>query len=170
MHALPAQWARHHLHGAGAIVAPAADLDPRHAAVTSGKQRGVPPEQTIFGQRFRVFLRGVENHVDDPVDMTVRRRKPTNVQPETARQRRTDLIAIENLAFDLTGLDDLFGERLQRGLVAQPQPQRLHAANQPALLVAHRRERRDEVFLAPAKPGPVLVLVDIPRHSPHLLR
>ena len=140
VNALAADGARDDLHRPVRVVAPAADADPAQAAVSGGKQGGVPGEQPFFGQGCRVVPGGVERHLDDAVDAAIRRRQCAGIQAEAACDRRAHPVGGEDFAFDLARLHDILGERAQRGLAAHLGTQGLHAAKQFPLVVAHARE------------------------------
>src|SRR5436305_3438746 len=128
----------------------------------------MPGEQPFGGQRLVEPTRGVEHHLDDPLDMAVGRLEGADVHPQPPGDRRADLLDVERLPFDLAALDHVAGQRLENGLLPKVEPERLHVPDEPALPVADGGERLRELSLAPVEPGPVLKLMDI--HSPHRLR
>lgn len=140
VHPLAAHWARHHLHRPACIVAPVADADLLHAAASAGEQRCMPAEQALLGDRLGVVARRVESHLDHAVDVTTRRSQSADVDAEPTRHRRANLRDIELLTFDRGGPSDVAGDRVERRLLAQGEPERLAAAEQHALLVAQLGE------------------------------
>ena len=83
---------------------------------------------------------GGERHLDDAVEVAIRRRQTADVQTEAVCNRRADLVGNEYLSLDLARLHDIFGERAQRGFAANLETQGLHAAEQFSLDVACARE------------------------------
>src|SRR5581483_9659639 len=113
---------------------------------------------------------GVEHHFDDALDVPVGGGQSADVHPQAARDRGTHLLAVEDFALDFAGLQDFLGEVLERRLAAQGKAQGLHAADQPALAMAHRRQAVGQAVLIPAEFGPIGQFVDVGGHSPRLLR
>src|SRR5262249_49262908 len=89
-------------------------------------------------------------------------------QGEPPGDRRTELLGVERLPFDLAALDHVAGQRLENRLLLKVETERLHVPDEPALPVADGGEGLRELSLVPVEPGPVLKLMDI--HSPHRLR
>ena len=81
------------------------------------------------------MTRRVEHHLDNTLDLAVRLSRTGGIQAKTARDRRTDLLGVQLLAFDFARLDDIFGESLQDCLLPEIEAKRLHPADQPALLM-----------------------------------
>ena len=54
---------------------------------------------------------------------------------------------LELLTLNFAGLDRLFSERLESGLLLQRKTECFHAANQPSLLMAHCGQRAGEAVL-----------------------
>jgi hypothetical protein len=107
------------LHGAVLVVAPGADLNPRHAAESGGKQCRVPGEQPIARHRGIATGGGVEHHLDHALDVPVDRRQCANVHTESTGDRRSHRCGVEPLAFDFAGFKDVLGECGKAGLVTQ---------------------------------------------------
>ena len=78
-----------------------------------------------------------------------------------------DLVAVKVLALDLARLQDIFRQRLQNRLRLQWEAERLHLTNEESLPVAHLGETFRQATMFPAKPGPVLEIVDVRSYSPH---
>jgi hypothetical protein len=62
---------------------------------------------------------GVKHHLDHTVNVPVHRGQRADVDAEPARDGRAHGRGVELLAFDLAGLDDIFGQGRQTGLVSQ---------------------------------------------------
>jgi len=75
----------------GVAVAPGADPDPLHAATAGRKQRRLPVEQALGGQRFVVAPRRVQHHLDDTLHIPIRPTDAPGVHAETPRDRGPDL-------------------------------------------------------------------------------
>ena len=99
------------LHGAALVLRHAPTVICAHAAAPGREQGGMPGEQALVGQRLGVFLGGIEHHLDDALDVPVGRRQRADIHPQPARDRGSNLILFQDLALDLTGLDDLLGQR-----------------------------------------------------------
>ena len=158
---LAADRTRDDLHRTGAVVAPCPDIDLAHAAASGRKERGVPGEEPLFGQRLRVVACGVEHHLDDAFDSAVGGDEPADVQAESPRDRRADLIGREFLALDLARLDDVLGQRAQMGFVAQIEAEPFHLPEQAAFFTRDMCEQPAEDLIVPVQGGPVRVLPDI---------
>ena len=170
MDAFASYRSRNDLHGPGAVIAPRAGTQLPHAAVATREQRRMPPEQPIRRERLVVAPRGVEHHFDNAVHAAVHDVDTGHVHAETAGEGRADLFLLELLAFDGAALDRFFRERRQGGLLLQREAERLHATNQPPLLMPHGCQRVGEVVPIPTKFGPLRQFVDVPRQSPHEMR
>lgn len=128
----------------------------------------MPRKEPLVSERLLIVVRRVEHHFNDALDTAVRRLKRADIHAETAGNRGSDLVGVQLLTLDFTALDHIGGESLQYGLLTESEPEGFHVANQPALPVTDSSQRFGQLVAVPAKPGPVLKLVDI--HSPHLLR
>jgi hypothetical protein len=73
------------LHRAIFIVAPCADVDPRHSASAGREQRGVPVEQALRPQWLIVVLGCIQHHFNNALDITVRGRQAANVDSKPTR-------------------------------------------------------------------------------------
>jgi hypothetical protein len=98
MHALAPQWSRDHLHRTGGVNAPAAHVDSDQARIARGEQRGVPPEQTVSGDRGVAVGDGVEHHLDHAFDVTIHRGQCADVDAESASDGRAHRLDVELLA------------------------------------------------------------------------
>jgi len=114
-----ADGAGHHLHRAGGIVAPAADLDPGKAGIAGGKQCGMPTEQTLPRYRCLAVGRGIQHHLDHALNVPIDRGQGADVHAQPARDGRAHGFDVELLALDLAGLDHVLGERREARLIAQ---------------------------------------------------
>ena len=70
---------------------------------------------------------GIQHHLDHALDMAIDRRQGANIHTQTTRNARTDGGDAEVLAFNLAGLDNIFGERQQTCLT----PRRCTDIGQP---------------------------------------
>ena len=71
-----------------------------------------------------VVLGCIEHHLDHALDVAVGRNQATDIHAQPARDRGAHLIRVEDLAFDLAGLEDILGQRGEHGLVAQGKAER----------------------------------------------
>jgi hypothetical protein len=140
MHALAPGRPGHHLHGSAFVLAPCADRDLEHSTVARGKQGGMPRVEPLFGKRFIVVLGGVEHHFDDALDVPIGRGQGADIHAESPRNRRTHMLSVEALALDLTRLEHLLREALERGLAPEREAQALHPAQKPPLDVPDGRQ------------------------------
>jgi hypothetical protein len=101
------------------VIPPGADADADEAAVTRGKQGGLPGEQALGGQGRGTARRGVQHHIHDPFDMAIHRGQRADLHAQAAGDGRTHRLCVEPLALDLAGPDHIFRERPQAGPVAQ---------------------------------------------------
>src|SRR5579883_800589 len=170
VHALASDRPGDDLHRTRLVVAPAAGLDALHAAAAGRKHGRVPAEQPLLCQQLAVLLGGVGHLFNDALDVPVGSGQTADVHAEAARDGGADLFAVEDFALDFARLEDFLGKVLESRLAAQGKAQGLHAADQPALAMAHRRQAVGQAVLIPAEFGPIGQLVDISRHSPHSLR
>jgi hypothetical protein len=130
----------------------------------------VPAEEPLRRQWLVVVLCRVEHHLHNAFDVTVRRLQPADVDSEPTRDRRANLIGVKLLAFDLAALHHVLGERAEKGLLSQPEAERLHLAAQAPLQVPGCSQRGRQASLIPTELGPVRKLMDIASHLPHVLR
>ena len=96
----------------------------------------MPAEQSLCVQWLVIRLRRVQHHLDDPIDMAIRRDQPADFEPQPFCNGRPNLILVERLAFDLAALDDITGESSQHRLIAKIKAKALHASQELALPVA----------------------------------
>ena len=81
------------------------------------------PRDRSFPRQGRViFAGGVEHDFDDALDIAVNGRQSANVQSHASSEGRSHLGGIQLFAFNLTGLDNILGQRLQRGLFGNWKP------------------------------------------------
>ena len=136
-----------------------------HAAAPCREQRRVPAEQPLLGQRLGVVLRGVEHHLDDALNVAVRRRQRADIHAETPGDGGAHLIPVEDFALDLAGLEHVLGQGLEHGLRAKAKSERFHAPDQPPLPVADGGKRLRQHLVIPAEIRPVLQFMDISCHN-----
>ncbi len=147
-----------------------ADPDFLHAAAPGWEQGGVPAEQAFLRQGGLVLLGGVKHHLDNAVHMPVGWRQCPDIEPEAAGEGGAYLVDVEDFAFDLARFQDVLGQGTQHRLLAEPEAESFHPANEPTLPVTHRRELVRKPVLIPVEPGPLVSLVDVHRYSPQVLR
>ena len=123
------------LHRTCPVIAPGTHADLAHATAAGWKQRRVPGEESVGGERLVVVARRVQHHLDDAFDVAVRGHNAPDIHPEAARDGGAHLLSVQRLAFDLAALDHVVGQRLKDGLLLKREPQRLHLAEQATLLV-----------------------------------
>lgn len=119
MHPLAADGSGHHLHRAGGIVAPAADVDLGEPRIAGRKQCGMPAEQTLTRHQCLAVGGGIKHHLDHAFDMPIDRSERADVNAQPAGDGRAHGFNVELLAFDLAGLDYVLGERRETRLVTQ---------------------------------------------------
>jgi hypothetical protein len=108
-----------------------------------------------------VVLGRVEHHFDHAFNMPVGWHESPDVDSEPTRNRRADLLAVEHLAFDFAGLQNVLRQRLEHGLIAKREAQTLHVADQSALPVADGSQGLKQSLLCPSEARPILLFVDI---------
>jgi hypothetical protein len=109
--------------------------------------------------------RSVEDHIHDTVDVPVYRSQGANVDTQTTCEAGANGFDVELFALDLAGLDNIFCERHEAGLVAEGQPDIRQAAQQEPLPTTDfsQETRQGCQIIAPA--GPVIGSPDIPAIS-----
>src|SRR5260221_13161335 len=105
MDMLVADRAGHDLHRTGTVVTPDPCRDLGHAAAPRRKERRMPAEEPVRGERLVVPARGIEHHLDDPLDMAIRRLECSDIDSEAAADPRTDLFRVELVSLDLAALE-----------------------------------------------------------------
>jgi hypothetical protein len=68
--------------------------------------------------------------------------------------------AIEDLSLDLARLDDVLGQGLKAGFVAEAKAKPTHLADQPPLPMPNRRQSIRETYLVPRESGPAVLFVN----------
>ena len=121
----------------------------------------MPRKQPFFRQGLGVVPGGVERHLDDAVDVAVRRWKAADIQTEALCNRRAHLVGGEYFSLDLARLDDILGERAQRGFAAHLETQGFHPTEQFSLDVACAREVLGEPGRILLEPRPFRALPDV---------
>ncbi|MDR6954772.1 hypothetical protein J2X65_004148 [Ancylobacter sp. 3268] len=119
----------------------------------------MPAEQPLRGQWLLIVLRGIEHHFHDAFDMAIGGDQAGNIHAEAAGDRGTDLFPVKHLAFDLAGLQNVFGQHMD-DFLAKREAKCLHAADQPPLSMSHGREALDELLIAPVQIRPVSQTMD----------
>ena len=106
--------------------------------------------------------RSVKDHLHDTVDVAVHRSQGANVDAQTTCEAGAHGFNVELFALDLAGLDNIFCERQETGLVAEGQPDIRQAAQQEPLPPTDfsQETRQGCQIIAPA--GPVIGFPDIP--------
>ena len=102
------------------------------------EERRVPSEQSFRRQRLPSVPRRIEHHLDHAFDSTIDDVEAGDGDAEAAGDGRADLPGVELLALDLAALDRFLGQRFQSGFLLKREAVRLHATEQPPLLVTHR--------------------------------
>src|SRR5688572_10402208 len=120
---LPADPTRNHLHGSGAVIAPITDRDSRERASPGWEQRGMPAEQSFLGQRSCVLAGRIHHQLDYSVDIAVGGHETADVEAKLSGDGRSDLRAVQFLAFDLARLDDVFRQGAKVSFAAQAKAQ-----------------------------------------------
>ena len=153
------------------IVAPGADDDPAHAAASGRKQGRMPAEQSLVGQRLREALRRIEHHLDDALDLAIGCHAAGHLDAQPPGDGGTHLVAIEVLAFDLAGLQDVQRQRPQLRLFLKREAKPFHPAQEAALPVPDVCQACGQSLLVPSEMGPVGPLVNVPvAYYTHVVR
>ena len=118
-----------------------------------GNRAACQPNRRSSVSGLLIFLGGVEHHLDDAVDMPVGRRQCPDIESETACERGAYLIDVEDFALDLARFQDVLGQRVQDGLLPQPEAEAFHPADKPALPVTHIGEPLGHRAWSQRKPG-----------------
>ena len=153
------------LHRACAVIAPLADPDFCHAAAPGGEQGAVPAEQAVRCQRLFITTGCVQHDLDDPLDIAVLRGQRADVDPEATRDLGPHLCHIKHLALDLARLDDIHGQGLQDGFLAQLETERFHSADKTTLIMPHRRQRCSDGRVLPDQLWPGGIVPDVHSHD-----
>jgi hypothetical protein len=95
------------LHGIGMRAVTADDLD----FLVSGQQHLVPLEHRLIGQRVGVVAIEIEHHLGDAAFGRLHIRS-LDAEAELGAHRGLDAVAVQNLAFDLRGLDRFLADKL----------------------------------------------------------
>ena len=121
----------------------------------------MPAEQAVSRKRLSVVLGGVEHHFDDALHVAISRDQADDIHAQTAGDGGADLVAVEDFALDLAGLQYVLGQGAEDGFFAQRKAQGLHPSDQPALAMADGGERLGKDAVVPGQVGPVGQFVDI---------
>jgi len=130
----------------------------------------MPAEQPLLGQGRLVVLGGVGIHLDDPSTLRSSGASAPMSMPSRRAIEERNLLAVEPLAFDLAGLQDLLGQGLQTASARSWKPS-------PSIRPISRPWRWRTAAAAPASAswsqqnrGQSGSSWDIARHPPHPLR
>ena len=130
----------------------------------------MPAEETLRGQRLLVVLRRIEHHLDDALDVPVSRLQTADVDSEPTRDRRTNLVGIQLLAFDLAALEHVLSQREENGFFPDFEAEGLHLSDHPSLQMPGCGQGRGQSPVSPTELWPLRKLMNIGGHSPHILR
>src|SRR5215813_1986494 len=108
------------------IAPPRRSADAHQAAASGRKQCGVPAPQPVGREWTVIMLCRVEYHLNDAVDVPVGGLQSADLHAQPSRQRRSHLLQIETLAFDLAALHHVGGEGFESRLLIERKSQRLH--------------------------------------------
>lgn len=156
MHAFAPDRPRDDLNRTRRFCAPRANHDLAHSATPRGKQRGVPGQQPLLGQRRHIVLDRVQHHLDNAFHVAIGADKSGDVHAQTTGEGGAHLFLVEQLTFDFAGFQDLFGESLKDRFRAQLKAEPLHAPDQPSLPMADGSEVVGQALSAPSAGGPAL--------------
>lgn len=101
--------ARDDLHRSGNIITPPADIDSAHAAAPGWKERSVPCEEPLLRERLVMVTGCIHHHFNRAVNLTIGINKIADIKTQPPGNGGSDLIAVQYLAFDLAGFNDIFG-------------------------------------------------------------
>ena len=124
----------------------------------------MPGAQALVRERRGVALRGVERHLHNAVDVAVGGDQAADVEAQAARDGGAHLVLVQLLALDVAALENVLGQRLENGLVAERKAHALHAADQAALVVADAGQGGEQALVVPGEVGPAVKLVDVGGH------
>ena len=154
----------HHLHGAIMIGSPLGDIDLVRARIAGRKQCGMPAEDALGRQWPGVVLRRVEYHVHDTFDLPISAGLAAFEQSKAPGDRGAHTGRIQHLAFDSTGLDDVFRGRRQLGFESGIHSNVAHYAQKPSLAVTRFGQKWQKPVRIPAKLGPCRILPYVAHH------
>ena len=106
----------------------------------------MPAKQSLIGKRLGEILGCIQHHLDHAIDIAVGGCKRTNIHAEPTRNGGANLLLIEAFTFDFAGFEDVFGERLENGFFLEGKSERLHLADQAALLLPDSRKGLGQIF------------------------
>ena len=98
----------------------------------------MPAKQTLRVQWLVIRLGRVQHHLDNTINMAIRRDQSANFQTQPLCDRRSNLILVECLSFDLAAFHDITGQCPEHRLVAKIEAKTLHAPQEFALAVTDR--------------------------------
>src|SRR6185295_7606206 len=154
------------LHGTSGVVTPGPNFNPGRI----GKQALMPTTQSILGEWLAVVLGGFQCHIDDALHAPINRVNRGCIHPQSSRDGRSNLVRIQNLAFNLTGFDDILGSRLEFSFCTLRKTKSIHFSEESTLSQTELCQGINDPGAVPSQVRPIRKLVDIPSHSPHLLR
>jgi hypothetical protein len=105
--------------------------------------------------------RSVQHHFNDAFDISIDSFETRDVHPESSRDGRTDLFYIEVFPLDFAAPEYVLGQSLENSLLTKLEAQIRHASQQTPLLVTDLSQSFRQSLAAPAKPGPIQLIVDM---------
>ena len=100
---------RHDLHWPLAVITPCANSKFIECRADARKKMGVPVEQPFPCQRLAEFLRRVQHHFNNAIDVSILVRcEPTDLQPKPPSEGRPDVFWVKHHAFNCARFDCFF--------------------------------------------------------------
>src|SRR4051794_37643567 len=93
---------------------PVSGRNPREAASASREERGMPTDEPFIGQWLIVIECGIEQHLDNSINVAICRAVFANIDAEPAGDGGAHLCLIKMLAFDRARFEHVFSEREER--------------------------------------------------------
>ena len=124
----------------------------------------MPSTQSLLRERFLGTARGVERHLDDPLDIAIRAADAPLREAEPAGDRGADVGGVEPFPFDRRRLHDVACQHPQGGLGLKIEAECPHPPEEQPLRVTRRHEGLKDNLRVPVKRRPELVFVD-KRHN-----
>ncbi|WP_247321009.1 hypothetical protein [Bradyrhizobium sp. 141] len=103
-----------------------------------GKSAACQPNSRSSVRTVGILLRRVEHHLDDALDVAIRRNQPADIHAEPPGDRRTHLIATKDSTFDLAGLQHVLSQLWTMASLRGPKPS---PCMRPNLPVPHVRQQ-----------------------------
>src|SRR5271168_5024155 len=97
----------------------------------------MPRKEPLSSEWEVKMTRGVEHHFNHSLDLSIGWLESADIEAKTPGNRGPHLLGVEPFPFDLAALEHVRCQGLEHSLLLELEAECLHAADQPALLVAH---------------------------------